>query len=390
MHIQSILASRLENYENKGLLRKLLSQKGMIDFWSNDYLGLAKSPDLWQKFQKSLNQYPYPTLGSTGSRLISGNYPLAEELEQYIAHYHKAEAGLLFSSGYAANHGLLSSLARKEDTLITDELVHASMIDGARLSKAKRLIFQHNNLEDLRHKLKMAQGTIFVAIESVYSMDGDIAPLAEIVSLIKEYGAHLIVDEAHATGVYGSKGAGIVTELGLESQILARVHTFGKALGAHGAIVVGSDILKKYLINFARPFIFTTGLPLINLLAIKEAYHFLEKNPKLTHQLHTNIAYFKQKMVEVGNWIPSDSPIQSLSVPGNEQAKTMAAHLQKAGIKVKAILSPTVPEGSERLRFCVHAFNRISEMDYLQELLQIGILRGTRHDTKAALGVDCL
>ena len=161
---------------------------------------------------------------------------------------------MIFNSGYQANIGLFAAVAQKGDTIISDELIHASMIDGIRLSYASRLRFKHNDIKDLEKQLKKAKGNIFIGIESVYSMDGNLAPLTKMARLAKKYKAHLIVDEAHATGVFGKQGSGLVCALGLEDQVFARMHTFGKALGCHGAIVLGSEILKKYLVNFARPF----------------------------------------------------------------------------------------------------------------------------------------
>ena len=192
-----------------------------------------------------------------------------------LADFHKAESGLIFNSGYDANLGLFSCIAKKEDTLICDELIHASIIDGCRLSYANRFRFAHNDVEDLEDKLRRSKGNIFVAVESVYSMDGDMAPLKEIAAVCKKYNASLIVDEAHATGLFGDQGRGLVSQHGLEQEVFARVHTFGKALGCHGAVILGSETLRNYLVNFARSFIFTTALPVHSLIAVKCAYEML-------------------------------------------------------------------------------------------------------------------
>lgn len=213
-----------------------------------------------------------------GSRLLSGNTAFAEELEKYIAQYHHAEAALLFNSGYNANLGLFSALGRKGDTILYDELIHASVHDGMRLSKAECKPFAHNNTVQLKQLLKETTAPVFVAVKSVYSMDGDFAPLKEIGALCKKYNASLIVDEAHATGIFGEKGKGLVTELGLENEVFARLITYGKAMGCHGAAVVGSTLLKNYLTNFARSFIYTTAAPLTNLYAIKSAYDLLQQS----------------------------------------------------------------------------------------------------------------
>ncbi len=213
--------------------------------------------------------------GATGSRSITGNSQLAEETEQLIANFHGREAALIFNTGYMANVGLFSCIAGKGDTFISDEYIHASMIDGMRLSYANRLRFKHNDIADLEKKLKIATGNKIVAVESIYSMDGDEAPLKEIVAACKKHDALLIVDEAHATGVYGDKGDGLVCKYGLQNDVYAVVHTFGKALGLHGAVVTGSKVLRNFLLNQARSFIFTTALPPHNYLLVQKAYGLL-------------------------------------------------------------------------------------------------------------------
>lgn len=353
-------------------LRTLKTQSAFYDFSSNDYLGFANSEYLKEKLASYLIQNPSYQLGATGSRLISGNTAFIEDLESDIANFHKAEAGLIFNSGYDANIGLLSSIAQRGDTIITDELIHASIIDGARLSLANRYIFKHNDLDSLEEKLKNSNGNIFIVTESVFSMDGDFAPIKEINQLAKKYNAHLIIDEAHATGVFGDFGAGIINELGLENDIFARVHTFGKALGCHGAIVLGSKDLRTYLINFARSFIYTTALPFHSLASIKLAYQYLKTSPALA-QLKSNIDLFRTsaKALKIP-LIDSESAIQCIILSGNEHCKKSAQQLQDKGFEVKAILSPTVAEGKERLRICIHAAHNPTEINNL--LLQLSIL----------------
>ncbi|MCL4171189.1 UNVERIFIED_CONTAM: hypothetical protein GTU68_025567, partial [Idotea baltica] len=246
----------LDARQAQGLLRQLPTPIGeRIDFCSNDYLGFAHT----------LRVAAPTSGGATGSRLISGNSTLAEALEQQIANFHGAEAALLFPSGYAANIGLLPAVAGRGDTIVYDKLIHASLRDGIRLSRAKALSFAHNDLTDLIKKLQNPEGQTFVVIESVYSMDGDQAPLTDIVNICQQYDALLIVDEAHGTGVIGKR-----------DQVWARVHTFGKAIGSHGAAIVGSQLLKSYLLNFARSFIYATALPDHTLLSIQAAYSALE------------------------------------------------------------------------------------------------------------------
>ncbi len=371
----NFLENRLEVIKNEHLFRTLEHKEHLIDFASNDYLGLARSQSLKELIFQKLGEIENGKNGATGSRLISGNTVYAETLEQSIARYHAAETGLLFNSGYDANLGLFASIAHRGDTLITDELVHASIIDGVRLSYARRYRFRHNDLADLEKKLKLATGNIFIGVESVYSMDGDEAPLQDMATLAKRYGAHLIVDEAHANGVFGTGGEGLVCVHRLESKVLARIFTFGKALGVHGAIIVGSNSLRDYLINFARSFIYTTAQPIHALVAIDCAYDLLSQSNDQRQVLQHHIAYFREKAKTLP-WplLNSHSPIQGLIIPGNEAVKQVSHHLAQAGYYAKAIVSPTVPPGKERLRICLHAFNTREEIGGLLTCLhQINI-----------------
>ncbi|TAH00605.1 MAG: pyridoxal phosphate-dependent aminotransferase family protein [Sphingobacteriales bacterium] len=346
-------------------MRCLQLNNGLIDFSSNDYLGLAQSAEAKEANANYFIENKAYKLGATGSRLISGNSAFAENLENEIAQFHKAEAGLIFNSGYDANLGLFACIAQKGDTIICDENIHACIIDGARLSFAQRFTFKHNNLESLENKLKNSQGNIFIAVESVYSMDGDMAPLKEISALAKKYNANIIVDEAHAIGIIGKNGEGLVQHLGLQNHIFARVVTFGKALGCHGAIVLGSNKLKNYLINFARSFIYTTALPLHSLVTIQIMYAQMAKQKDI-ELLNNNISHFKSQFLNKKfELIESDSAIQCLIIPGNEECKNTALFLQQKGFDVRAILSPTVATTKERLRICLHAFNSNSEITAL-------------------------
>lgn len=375
--INQSLQEALEKRKEQFLYRHLQVNSSLIDFCSNDYLSFARSPSTLQKTGR-LNDSVNHQSGATGSRSISGNTLYAEELERMLAGFHGAEAALLFNSGYDANLGLFSSIAKKEDTLICDELIHASIIDGCRLSYAGRLRFAHNDVQDLEKKLRHVclnrpanKGQIFVAVESIYSMDGDMAPLPKIVEICAKYQANLIVDEAHATGIFGDKGRGLVNGHGLEQQVFARVHTFGKAIGAHGAVIVGSETLRNYLINFARSFIFTTALPQHSLIAIESAYNRLQADSFNSDHLHQLIAHFKQDFKSHGDivLINSKSPIQSLIVPGNERARMMAGELQSRGFDIRAIVSPSVPAGKERLRISLHMHNSFQEIDRLKQAL---------------------
>lgn len=362
------LSAILQKREQQDSLRKLLLVNKRIDFTSNDYLGFARSADLYQMIEEKLSK-SLKRVGSGGSRLLSGNSREAEELELFIARFHTAQAALLFNSGYDANIGLFSSIASKDDTLLYDELAHASIHDGVRLSRADSFPFLHNDLSHLEERLKKSRGNIFVAVESVYSMDGDCAPLQEISGLCKKYNANLIVDEAHATGVFGK---GLVQNLKMENDVFARVHTFGKALGCHGAAVLGSDILKNYLINYARSFIYTTALPVHCLVSIACAYQLLDKSESSQNILNENILYFRDKIKKSGKhlWLDSVSSIQSLLVPGNGEVKYVCNKIREKDMDVRPILSPTVPKGKERIRICLHSYNEKEEIDLLFETIK--------------------
>ncbi len=359
---------RLTEREESGAYRRLKTESTLVDFCSNDYLGFARSVEMREKTIQELHRYDQIHNGSTGSRLISGNYNYTESLEKQIANYHESEAALLFNSGYDANVGLLSSLPQRGDTIITDELIHASVIDGARLSYANRYTFKHNDLKSLESKLKNASGIIYVVVESIYSMDGDSPPVAELLALTERYNAQVIVDEAHALGLYPK---GLIAHLDLQNRIFARVFTFGKALGCHGAAVVGNNNLREYLVNFARSFIYTTAAPMHQIATIKVAYAQLEEATESQQLLKDNIDIFKRnyKSREHYPLLPSNSAIQCVILNSNEKAKKVAERLQQSGFDVRPILSPTVPAGKERIRICLHAFNSKDETLALTKLL---------------------
>ncbi|MBK7147838.1 MAG: 8-amino-7-oxononanoate synthase [Bacteroidetes bacterium] len=369
--IHAYILSRLQQRKDEGRYRTLKLLNGLIDFTSNDYLGLAHDSKLQAIVAEETNKVQCNKFGSTGSRLLSGNSYYAEMLEQKLAAFHHAEAALLFNSGFDANYGLLSTLPYISDTILYDELVHASIHDGIRNSKASSIPFAHNNLEDLEHKITKAHGRLYVVVESIFSMNGDTAPLNALVKICEQYDAGLIVDEAHATGIFGAAGKGLVVELGIESNVLARVHTFGKAIGASGAAIVSSQALKDFLINYCRPFIFSTAPPLHTLAAINCAYDLLQQEPWRLQQLKQNIMLFKSEMSKHTNiqWLPSDSPIQSIIFPGNENVKSIANALQQQGLDVRPILSPTVPKGQERIRICLHTFNTKEEVIKLASVI---------------------
>jgi len=365
---EAFIEKKLDDRRSAGTYRQLAPGNGLVDFCSNDYLGFARSAVLKNKIDEEVIKSGLTSSGSTGSRLLSGNTAYAENLEREIATLHKSEAGLIFNSGYDANLGLFSSLPQKGDTIIHDELIHASIIDGARLSHASRYSFRHNDLQSLEDKLKHAKGNCYVAIESVYSMDGDTPPIEDILQLTEQYNANLVVDEAHAVGLYQF---GLINRLQLESRVFARLVTFGKALGCHGAIVLGSGSLKNYLVNFARSFIYTTAAPPHQLAAVKMAYWLLQDSAGEAEQLSGNITLFKQKMDKntASALIESESAIQCVVLGSNDKAKQAANSLQKAGVDVRPIQSPTVPAGSERIRICLHSFNTEKEIILLTDAI---------------------
>jgi 8-amino-7-oxononanoate synthase len=358
---EEFLNKKLAERKDQNAYRQLHLSNNKIDFCSNDYLGIARSKRSTVNAQLST--------GSTGSRLLSGNYQLIEETEKIIADFHSAEAGLIFNSGYDANVGLLSCIAQKGDTILYDYLSHASIRDGIRLSFAQSFSFAHNDIEDLEKKLRSAQRNILVVTESVFSMDGDIAPLRIISELCEKYNANLIVDEAHATGVVGEKGEGLIQQLGLQKKCFARLHTFGKALGCHGAIVLGSETLKNYLINFSRAFIYTTSLPEISVDAIKNAYELFPKMNSERKYLRELIGDFQNATVKFEK-LKSVTPVQVVIIPGNDNVKKVASYLQENNFDVRAIVYPTVPKGSERLRIVLHSFNTVEEVNGLVEKLK--------------------
>jgi 8-amino-7-oxononanoate synthase len=368
-HLHNKLAAR----EQDNLLRKLTIPTNLIDFSSNDYLGLSRCEELYNLIQEKVQNLPHHN-GATGSRLLTGNSAYTEQVEATLANVFKAEAALLFNSGYAANQGVISCIALKGDTIIYDELAHACMRDGARLSLANRYPFRHNDLQDLEDKLKKATGNIFIAVESIYSMDGDTCPLEELITLADTYSATIILDEAHSTGILGERGNGLATTLGLEKKIPIRIYTFGKAMGVHGACVVGTRALINYLVNFSRTFIFTTAMPIHGIAAIDCSFNYLTENIQLQQMLQEKINHFLNVSAKINSGkLKSKSQIQGIIIPGNEKIKEAANALQLHGFDVRPIVSPTVGKGTERLRICLHTYNSEEEMsqlvDYISRLI---------------------
>ena len=380
MNFPKSLSVKLENRKQNNALRKLSLPNDLIDFSSNDYLGLSKSEAIFEETHQYLIENDILQNGATGSRLLSGNHKLYQETEDFIANFHQSETALIFNSGYDANIGFFSSVPQKGDLILYDELCHASIRDGIQLSNAKAYKFNHNDFEDLEKLILRNPNTIiYIVTESVFSMDGDCPTLEELILVSNKYQCYLVIDEAHALGVFGSQGEGLVQMLGLQDQVFARIMTFGKGLGCHGAAILGSGELKDYFINFARSFIYTTGLSPHSVATILIAYQHLKKDSASILKLRENIVHFNQEKNMLGLkqiFVRSKSAIQSAIIPGNEKVKTIANQLQEKGFDVKAILSPTVPEGQERLRFCLHSYNSPEEISEVLRLLSTFVFMG--------------
>ncbi|MDP9042887.1 MAG: 8-amino-7-oxononanoate synthase, partial [Bacteroidota bacterium] len=325
---EDFLNHKLRERSAMDALRALHTGGNQADFYSNDYLGISKAGIIEARLRGQ--QFAH---GSTGSRLLAGNYAMIEEVEQEIAVFHDAPAALIFNSGYDANFGLLACIAQKGDLIIYDKLSHASIRDGIRQSFADSFSFMHNDPGDLEKKLKNRRGNCFVVTESVFSMDGDMAPLSEIVSLCEKYDAHFIVDEAHATGIVGDQGEGAVQHLRLQNRCFARVHTFGKALGCHGAVILGSHLMRDYLINFCRPFIYSTAIPPVSVAAIQASYNIFPGMTKERETIKKLITLFDHP-----GFKKSPTPIQCFIIPGNKNVKRAAKKLLENSLDARPIL----------------------------------------------------
>jgi 8-amino-7-oxononanoate synthase len=326
-----------------------------VNLCSNDYLGLADSLALKQSVIDAVVKAA--RTGGTGSRLLSGHAAVWAELEEEFAAFAGSEAALYFGSGYAANIGLLTSLANKKDVIFSDALNHASIIDGIRLSGAQKIIYRHRDLNQLERSLKEKHskpGRKLIVTEMVFSMDGDVAPVDAIVALAEKYGASVIVDEAHATAVHGPGGRGIASQFLADGRVLAAMHTCGKALASAGAFVCGSAVLREHLINHARTFIFSTAMPPYMAEQIRAAL-------RLAAEMHTERAELNlrsqdfSKSLQRDDWdsLGSTTQIVPAVIGANDAALAAADFLQRAGFAVRAIRPPTVPPGTARFRFSV-------------------------------------
>jgi 8-amino-7-oxononanoate synthase len=364
----------LEEIRNRNLYRELklvdgqqdatvrLNGREVLNLSSNNYLGLANHPALKDAAREALDRYG---AGSGASRLISGNMTAHEELERRIARFKGTEAALVFNSGYQANVGIIATLMENDDVVLSDQLNHASIIDGCRLSRAAVSVYRHCDMDHLASLLEKAPATArkLIATESIFSMDGDIAPLGEIVALAERHGAMVMVDEAHATGVRGPDGAGVVAELGLGDRVLVQMGTLGKALGAFGAYVAGTAKLKDLLVNRARSFIFTTSLPPVVLAMAAAAVELVKKEPERQCALRRNTQRLRNGLEQLGYAVAGSTQIIPVMVGEEQPCMRLAARLLEAGFYVQGIRPPTVPPGTSRLRVTTMATHTTEQMD---------------------------
>lgn len=377
----AFLQEELERLERAGLYRRLRRVEGdagpevivdgkqVLNLCSNNYLGLAGHPALRAAAKAAIDRYG---CGSGASRLISGNLALCEELEEKIASFKRTEAALVFSSGFQANVGLLAALAGEGDTIFSDELNHASIIDGCRLSRARVVVYRHLDLAQLEDGLRRAPpGRKLIVTETIFSMDGDEAPLAEIVELAERFGAHLLVDEAHATGVQGPNGAGVVAKLGLGERVLVQMGTLGKALGSFGAYVAGSLRLRNFLVNRCRSFIFTTALPPPVLASARAAIELVEREPERRLALWHNVRALRDGLKALGFRLgQSQSQIQPVLIGDAGKCMALCERLLARGVFCQGIRPPTVPPGTSRLRVTVMATHTHEQLERALEALR--------------------
>ncbi|WP_241758470.1 8-amino-7-oxononanoate synthase [Myxococcus landrumensis] len=344
----------------------------LVNFSSNDYLGLAASPSVRAAAIAAVERHG---VGTGASRLVMGDTSAHHRLEARLMAFERAEAVLLFNSGYAANTGILPALVGSGDAVFSDALNHASLVDGCRLSRARVVVYPHADVDALAKALAETPGRRkLVVTDTVFSMDGDVAPLRDIVDVCRAHGAALMVDEAHATGVLGARGAGLCEELGLEGQVDLRMGTLSKALGGQGAYVATSRVVADLLISRARPFIFSTALPAALCAAAEAAVDAVETDSDLRPRLWRNIRRFSDGLRAMGLRAEPRSAVFPVVLGEPERALDAARRLREAGVLVKAIRPPTVPEGTSRLRFCLSAAHTVGHVDLaLESLRRVGV-----------------
>lgn len=381
-------AEELRDLAARGLRRQLeplatpqgaiiqIGAETLVNFSSNDYLGLARDMRLAQAATTAMERHG---LGTGASRLVVGDTTAHAALEKSLARFLHAEAARLFNSGYAANVGVVSSLCGKDDVIFSDALNHASLIDGCRLSRAKTVVYPHCDLKALERLLQSVPGRRrLVCTDAVFSMDGDRAPLRELVALCQEHDAALLVDEAHAIGVLGTTGAGLCEELGIEAQVDVRVGTLGKSLGVFGAFAVGSAAVCELFVNRARSLVFSTSFPAALCVAGGTALEILQREPELRARLWRNIRHFAEGLERIGLPAEIRSSIFSIVVGEPDAAVEASRFLRARGVLAKAIRPPTVPEGTSRLRFALSAAHTEAHLELALEALE-ALCHGQKH-----------
>jgi 8-amino-7-oxononanoate synthase len=345
-----------------------LGGETLVNFASNDYLGLAASPSVRAAAAAALEAHG---VGSGASRLVVGDTVAHQRLEARLAAFERSEAALLFNSGYAANVGTLQALVGPEDAVFSDALNHASLIDGCRLSRARTVVYPHADVEALERALASTPARRrLVVTDSVFSMDGDPAPLRELVEVCRAHGAALLVDEAHATGVLGARGSGLCEELGLEDAVDVRMGTLSKSLGGLGAYICASRPVVELVLNRARPLVFSTALPAALCAAAEAAVDIVERDEDLRARLWRNIRRFSEGLRSLGLPAEPRSAIFPVILGEPEHAIEASRALRARGLLVKAIRPPTVPVGTSRLRFCLSAAHTEGHVDLALEGLR--------------------
>lgn len=368
--MKNLFSPKWEKKHKASVQRTLLDYSGLIDFASNDYLGFAKDKRVQKIFQEKIQELTLQ--GSTGSRLISGNKKFIESIEKQIAEFHYTENALIFPSAYQANVGLFSCIADRNDLYLIDENIHASVFDGVRLSFATHYKFKHNDMDDLKNKIDKylhAYENIFIVTEGLFSMDGDTPDVENLLSLIDNQKTFLIADEAHSFGTMGENNTGVFNTRRYAEHAAVRIIGYGKALGFSGAAIVGTNVLKNYLINFSRPFIFSTALPLYHYQIIRWLYDeliFHSEHQKM--KLNQNITYYLNAIRNNKKFSANTSPIQYFLL-NNLNDKNVQNFILKNNIFTKVILPPTVHKGGERIRISLHSFNNQAEIIDLIKIL---------------------
>jgi 8-amino-7-oxononanoate synthase len=352
--LASRVAARLRSLGDAGLRRRLSPPAG-VDLSSNDYLGLAHDPRVVRAFADAVSR---EGCGSTGSRLLRGDREAFHDVERRFAAFKHAGAALYFSSGYLANLAVLTTLTERGDVILSDERNHASLIDGVRLSSADRVVFPHNDIGAVAARLDEAANSgrhTFVVVESVFSMDGDVAPLADYAAICDTHGATLVVDEAHAVGLFGEGGSGVIEAAGLSHEACVSINSAGKALGVGGAFVAGPAWAIEYLVQRARPFVFSTAAPPAVAGAIQASLDVVAGEPDRRTRARQRSRYARAALANVGIAVPEgETPIVPILIGANDEAVRIAETLQADGFDIRAIRPPTVPDGTSRLRLSVN------------------------------------